>query len=171
MQQTLCDLSVAILLGLWLVLSVAFNLPRCKRSLSRIDFLSLLPAWSFFAPTPGTRDYHWLFRDRLSDGTLTPWTELTTVAYRPILTSLINPNKRATKTLLDIAGELSSPASTEGGFEATMLSLSYLLLLHSLSLVQHTTRSRQTQFMIMASSGTVVDLPPSVIFVSAFHNL
>ena len=158
------------LLG-WLVLSVPYNIPRWRDALSPWDYFSLLPGWTFFAPVPGTSDYHWLFRDRLRDGTLTPWTELSRVRERSVVTAVLNPDKRKLKTMLDIIGELSSPTLNESGHSAVAVSLSYLLLLHSVCSMRHPVESTQTQFLVMSASGVTPGEEPKALFLSAFHDL
>lgn len=170
-MRSFVDLIILGALVCWFALSIANNIPRWKDALARYDTLSLLPAWSFFAPRPGTNDFHCLFRDMLEDGTLTPWTELTVVEERSIFTVFFNPQKRALKALLDIAGELSSPSLNQPGSKAIVLSLGYLSLLNYLSGIQHAATSIQTQFMLMTSSGARLTDQPSVYFLSHFHNL
>jgi len=170
-MRFILDILILSTLGCWLVLSVVNHFPRWKDVLTRHDSFSLLPAWSFFAPQPGTSDFHWLFRDMLEDGTITPWTELTLVEERSITSVLFNPHKRSLKTLLDIAGELSSPSLNQHGSKAVALSLGYLLLLNHLNSIQHSAASIQTQFMLMTSSGARPSDQPSVYFLSHFHIL
>ncbi len=167
----LFDIIVLGTLACWLVLSVFNNIPRWRDVLSRHDMFCLLPAWSFFAPQPGTNDFHWLFRDMLEDGTLTPWTELTVVEERSLFTVFLNPNKRALKALLDIAGELGSASLNRYGSKAVALSLGYLTLLDRLNNIPHATTSSQTQFMLMTSSGVRPADQPSVYFLSHLHAL
>lgn len=170
-MRFLSDMLILSFLGCWLLLSAANHLPRWKDSLAKYDSFSILPAWSFFAPRPGTSDFHWLFRDLLEDGTLTPWTELTLVEERSVTSVLFNPRKRSLKTLLDIAGELSSPTLNQHGSKAVALSLGYLLLLNHLNSIRHPDASIQTQFMLMTSSGARPSDQPSVYFLSHFHKL
>ena len=104
-------------LALWLVLSTLGQLTTWSRVPKRLaalvgffstyDFFSLLPAWNFFAPNPGTTDYHLLYRDKLHNGEYSVWRELRVDKERGLLKGIWNPNKRQSKIISDVAGVLT----------------------------------------------------------------
>lgn len=68
------------------------------------DVLSLVPAWNFFAPNPGTTDYHLLYRDKLESGEVSVWKEIPIDKEPTILKAIWNPHKRKSKVLSDVIG-------------------------------------------------------------------
>src|SRR5581483_6746809 len=68
---------VAVVLGTYLGLSILSHLPLpWGRSLNARDRLAIIPHWTFFAPNPGTSDFHLLARDRLAGGGFSAWKEV-----------------------------------------------------------------------------------------------
>ena len=60
---------VLAILGEWLLVSIPHQLGnRYGAWVKRINLFALIPGWTFFAPTPGTSDYRFVFRDRVADG-------------------------------------------------------------------------------------------------------
>lgn len=96
---------VAIVLTLWLVLTVAnqFDYARSKLgSVFTFDVLGLIPVWTFFAPRPGTSDYRIFFRGRNDCDESVPWNELELSEPRKPWHFFWNPHKRHVKVLNDL---------------------------------------------------------------------
>lgn len=167
------------LLALWFLISLLAQFRRVawlgdwvSRVKSR-DTLALIPAWTFFAPNPGTRDFELLFRDRLVEGQYTPWKEL----ERPvgsILRAIWNPAKRRQKAVVDMCSLLTRMAAgnkTELGARQVVLSVPYLGLLTYVSSLKAGPLSTSRQFLIATTFGHHSDKKPEILYVSHLHAL
>ena len=63
-----------------------------------IDYFSLIPSWTFFAPEPGVTDYHLLTRIKLKSGDFTPLVVESTANKKTINNAIWNPKKRKQKS-------------------------------------------------------------------------
>lgn len=137
------------------------------------DYLALIPAWSFFAPNPGTRDFELLFRDRLVDGQHTPWKEI----ERPVgsfVRAIWNPSKRRQKAVVDMCSLLTRMAAgnrTELGARHVILSVPYLGLLTYVSSLEAGPLSLSRQFLIATTFGYHSDKKPEILYISNLHAL
>jgi hypothetical protein len=100
-QEVLSTVAVA-LLGLWVVLTIAnqFNF-RWMRHIKALDFMLLIPRWTFFAPNPSLTDFHLSYRTIAADGTASEWEEIDLIAKRTLLSAVWNPDKRVTKAVIE----------------------------------------------------------------------
>src|SRR5215470_1017153 len=123
---------IAILTG-WFLISVLsqLNVPTIK-PLKEHDIFSLIPNWSFFAPRPGTSDYHLVFRDMDSDGNWDRWQEIPLTDRRTLWSAIWNPQKRKTKTLSDVVRGLLGLAQ-DSSLKDFSLTLPYLAILNYIS--------------------------------------
>ncbi|WFU81704.1 hypothetical protein QA645_02845 [Bradyrhizobium sp. CIAT3101] len=117
------------LVGIWLVLTLAYQYKPLGSKMGRFDYLRLLPSWTFFAPNPATRDYHLVVRDKLSDGNLTDWAEVAIVERRRQLDVIWHPAKRRRKILSDAAQSIKL-LNRNVNTQAVQHSLPYLIILH-----------------------------------------
>jgi len=130
-----------------------------------------VPRWTFFAPVPGTTDFHVVWRawEKDSPG---PWREMIamTPQRRPI-DVLWNPSKFSRKATIDIALELLQESiilNDQGDSNAAILTVPYILL------AQRTSREASLypmiehfQFAIVADSLAEPSARPA--FVSRVH--
>lgn len=175
MLQELIAVFVISILTLWLTLSVIFQFhpsfnPSWFSAIVRHDLFGLLPRWTFFAPNPGTSDYHLLYRDQLEDGNLIGWVEIPMVEERKPFSFIWNPEKRSKKILLDVTMSLIEEKDRLKGKNALMLSLPYLILLN---VVVHHGRKTcgtrcQRQFILVEK---FCGSEPRILLISAFHPL
>lgn len=172
----------ALLLGLlasWFLLSVLAQF-RSHERLGRLigwvksrDVLALIPAWTFFAPNPGTRDYELLYRDLRVDGLYTPWKEV----ERPVGSfsrALWNPAKRRQKAVVDLCSiliRMASRTKTELGARQLVISVPYLSLLTYVSKMEVSPLSSHRQFLIANTFGYHTDKKPEICYVSHLHAL
>ena len=104
---------VAAVFVLWFFLSVLGQAQATQRHRSRFqwvrrwDWFNLIPTWTFFAPRPAWTDYYLLYRDKLTDGRLTPWTEVILIQDRRWWHFLWNPAKHERKALVDMVRMLA----------------------------------------------------------------
>src|SRR5690348_12432463 len=71
MKLQIADILIALFFLGWFILSILnqFGFAWFDK-ITRHDHFSLLPLWTFFAPNPGQSDYHLIYRDRKTDGSL-----------------------------------------------------------------------------------------------------
>ena len=135
------------------------------------DIVGLIPAYNFFAPTPGTLDYHILVRDQSPEGLISPWREL---PYLPSAGGafLWNPGRRHNKAIFDVMKDLAAWIKELGAENASIyISTPYLTLLNYVSTLPRTDPAIRTQFMLMSSKrrATGIDIAP--VFLSSLHPL
>lgn len=159
------------LLALWLGVSILAQFDVAPaRALKGHDVFSLLPRWSFFAPRPGTFDYHLLYRDLLPDGTFGAWQEIPLADERTFGGALWNPEKRCRKALSDTVRSLTQLLKP-GRKPALALSIPYLTTLNYVAARTHDPRAAATQFMILRTDGFLADTEPRLIFQSDLHRM
>lgn len=99
------EIACWLLVGTWLGLTAAANLPKTVKLVRKFDQLDLLPAWTFFAPNPGTSDSIILVRDVFPDGTTSPWR----IAWRELPAGgrmWWRPDKRVSKLVTDCCSSI-----------------------------------------------------------------
>jgi hypothetical protein len=161
---------IVILAG-WFLISLAAQMnARPVAYLRARDIFSLIPNWSFFAPRPGTSDYHLVFRDSDESGEWSRWREIPLNEKRTLWGAIWNPQKRRTKTLSDVVRALIGLAQKKT-LNDFSLTLPYLSILNYISSFPRSGQSLQTQFMILKSEGFFDDQEPQFLFLSNMHNL
>lgn len=118
------EYSVAALLGLWFLATVLTQLttwPGAPKSVAAVvdwfqqyDLFAVVPNWNFFAPNPGTTDYHLLYRDRLDGGDFSMWREIATAKQSGLLRGIWNPRKRQSKVISDVVSALNEMGHSVG---------------------------------------------------------
>jgi hypothetical protein len=78
-----------------------FNRPR-----GRWDVFSLVPNWKFFAPYPATKDYHYTYRVRTSEGETRLWQEVDLVVPRQLRHAIWFASRRTGKAVFDLCSSL-----------------------------------------------------------------
>lgn len=136
------------------------------------DVFHLLPKFTFFAPNPGHTDYHLLYRDSLADTTLTEWIEVPLAQERTLLAAFWNPQKRFSKSTLDLTQALiTSGSKSVEDDNALILSIPYLLLLNYVTSLARPSMSRARQFVIFQSHGFFPTKEPDLLIRSGLHEL
>jgi hypothetical protein len=161
---------IVVLSGWFLISALAQLNVKGIAWLKLRDVFSLIPNWSFFAPRPGTSDYHLLFRDSDVSGEWGKWREIPLASRRTLWGALWNPEKRKTKVLSDVVRGLVRLAQNQG-FKDFSLTLPYLAILNYVSSIHRSKACLQTQFMILQSEGFFADRDPQFLFMSGMHNL
>ncbi|MFI9723607.1 hypothetical protein ACIHFE_28785 [Streptomyces sp. NPDC052396] len=162
---------VAVALAVWLLVTVVAALPRIGDAVrKRVPtwFAPLLPAWTFFAPNPATKDKVLMYRDVLANGSAGP--------LRLVLPEG-GARGRAGKALFDAAAHLMRQAAK--GWEEEpdaptrdarlMISTPYLLLLNRAAAAPHDAAAIGFEFVL--ANASLRDEDPQVVFVSAVHRL
>lgn len=150
------------LLSVWIVATVIaqFSFPVGRR----LAATGILPIWTFFAPSPGTFDFHVLYR--LEEfGTIGNWRELHAHESRSLTSALWNPKKREAKALFDVCVALSNAVVADPA--SVQVSLPYIAILRAAAHTQSSSHAESIQFMIMQREKG----QSSVLFLSASHPL
>jgi len=169
MWACLGNLLVIGIFGNWFLLSLLVHAPKFQVFIRRMDWFCLIPEWRFFAPRPGQHDFHLLYRDRLRDGSITEWTELTPISKRPWWAFLCNPGKRGKKALLDAVIALGQSLAADD--QSLKLSIPFLTLLNCVSSVPRSSASECTQFLVLGFHGRPSPKEPEAFYLSDFHSL
>ena len=156
----------------WLILTVQVQFDcRMTRIIRSFDLLHLLPRWTFFAPNPGTSDYHLVFRVMDAAGTVSPFEEIYLQNRNHALEAIWNPRKRVHKCMVDLAMDLSRLTSLpEINDNNVQLTLSYVGLLNFLRGAARPPGTKLVQYALLKSEGFSDKEMPQVIIVSAFHD-
>lgn len=154
---------------LWALLSIVVLSPKACAYLRTWDVCSLIPEWKFFAPNPAQGDFHLLYRDRLADGTITPWTEVRFSERASLLCALWNAGRREPKALFDAVSDLGAEARLAPAVLAG--SLSFLTILNYVSSLPRWAAAEFTQFLILHSFGRFSNDQPVVVFLSELRSL
>lgn len=162
----------ALLYVVWFALSVfnQFSL-SWMQSFRQRDGLHLLPRWTFFAPNPGTSDYHLVVRLLTLDGRTILWEELLPPEERPWWTALWNPRKRYRKCLTDCVQSLGQFARAGVPLESMQLSIPYLVILNFVVCRINPQAQSACQFAVLETKGFALVNEPTVIFCSGTHSL
>jgi hypothetical protein len=176
---TLEAAAIALTLGLWLLLSVANQYRPFALRIGRYDHFSLLPRWTFFAPNPGMHDVHLLYRECAADldvstpeglngasAKLSPWREMADLCPGHNVLFVWNPQRRVTKTILDIVAVLNRVRQLTDDQNA-QITVEYFLLLHLV--MRGAGDSTQRQFAVVRTHGFGPERQSEVVFLSAFH--
>lgn len=132
-------LLILALLTVWFLLTIMNQMTnRYGAWVDKINVYGFIPGWTFFAPTPGTADYRLLYRDVSADGTTGPWEEVDWCRPRLWLDAVWNPNRYATKLVVDSINGLAMVVSAmvKEGIDAQLepqgmiLSTPYVILLN-----------------------------------------
>lgn len=145
---------VALFFGIWIVLTVAAQLPiTVVSALLRWDWLGLVPRWTFFAPRPGDSDIRTLIRF-VNSGVTSAWMELWLSARldgtRYLVRGVFNPYRRCEKLLLDYVNTLGDLQGTPNAIRFTSEYLSLLMMSEDLARKRG---AESVQFMIAEIGG------------------
>jgi hypothetical protein len=171
--EQMATVSVIILLAIWFGASVLGQIDyKLSMRLRAHDHFSLIPRWTFFAPRPGTSDYHLLYHVDPDDGEHR-WHEEQLADPRTVLGSVWNPLKRNKKALSDAVrslGRLSKELEGENLWQV-QYSVPYLAALCFLSWRPQSPTATHIRFMILESDGFYAEREPRLLFLSARHSL
>jgi hypothetical protein len=167
------SLAAALLCALvvcWLAVTTLAQMRRFQPLINSLDGFHLIPRWTFFAPNPGTRDYHLVARERLTDGRTTAWKSVPVYEPRPRLAYFWHPQKRAPKILNDAVQSVRFLMNQgEVGASGLPFTMPYLLLLrHAMRALAPESQSAELQFAIIDSTGHS-DRQLECAYVSSFH--
>lgn len=173
--MSIATIAVAALLGGWFLASAIHQVsPRWWRRVRRFDRLRLLPRWNFFAPRPGRRDQHLVYRD-VVDGAAGAWREVDTGRSRPATRWLVNPTRFRQKAMIDLVNRLFAArreiVARFGDERGLQLTSGYLALLTWVIGQPIDGSPGERQFAIVATVGHAPARDLRMLYVSSAHSL
>jgi len=178
--MTLYDIVIIGILSFWFTATVICQFKETRLSKfirNKLDILSFVPLWTFFAPNPGKRDYHLIYRDKYDEGILSEWKEIEISEERYWWSFFWNPQKRDKKILSDIIQNLITlvPEYKRVGADNNLIacSLPYIIVLSAVSrqeINQAHIQCMARQFMLAESTGYQEEPTVGFILLSLFHN-
>lgn len=177
----LSGLAVSIALAFWFLISIPHQFTgRVGKTVRRHNPFGLIPGWTFFAPTPGTSDYRFVFRDVLPEGP-SEWNEVEWCRPRSLLDALWHPRRHRTKLVVDCVSaflltvqemrRLGHPEQP-GGTPPWIVSVPYLALLNVVvSMPRVSAGIRARQFAIVEQQPSRPSETPRLIVCSAPHEV
>lgn len=167
---------VGALLLAWFVASAIHQMaPPWWNRYRRFDRMRLLPRWNFFAPRPGRRDQHLVYRD-LVGGVPGAWHEIDTGSSRPLTRWLLNPTRFRQKAMIDLVNrlftarrELVEQVGDDRGLE---LSSGYLAILAwTMGQPVAVEQPCDRQFAVVATFGHAASRELRILYLSRSHRL
>ena len=169
---------VTVFLAFWFLITIVCQFRDTTLSTffkQKVDVFGLIPLWTFFAPNPGKRDYHLLYRDKITEDNYSEWLEMDITEERTFWSWLWNPEKRDKKILSDVVQSLVTmiPAyrKEELSLNLLMFSMPYIIVLHAVSQRQKQSEDVYRQFMLAETSGYQKETNPSLVLLSTFHQI
>lgn len=157
----------------WLLSTVAAQVPsRISALIGRADVFHLVPRWTFFAPTPGSVDYHLIYRTRNGAAEPTGWRVVRLVDRPSPVPWLWHPDKRHRKVMNDAVQGLQQ--LRHGGFptaDELQFSIPYLMMLTAaMTDAPSGLDDAELQFGVVETSGhSERTIRPS--FLSNYHRI
>lgn len=177
------EIFTLVFLTSWFAVSIIwqFRFKKLDR-IKSLDILGLFPNWTFFAPNPGTSDYHIVYRLSNEKCITTNWQEMPLIKHRTFYNFIWNPQKKKVKLLIDCVGTLVQLVQKYHEFEMDEHQITqnmctcvpYLLILNavnSFATKDATTFATHIQFALIESFGLQSELSPKPLLCSPFHKL
>jgi hypothetical protein len=141
-------------LAVFTAASISYQIKRFQTGLRKIDKLSLLPNYSFFAPKPLANDYRLLYK--IISDTDTGWLELPMYRKFNLLRIIWNPFKYYNKSMIDTCHFLLREFEALENKHFIRISLHYLSILMVISeyLKDRGKKDITIRFAVVASGGT-----------------
>jgi hypothetical protein len=168
-----------LILGLWLAVSVVNQLcpgrsrlsRRLAEAVARYDVCFLIPDYRYFAPDPPAYDLDIVYRDRLVDGSLTPWRPIVRSSRTP-WRAMWNPAKRKGQVLSDrsrrLLRQIRWSARGVGRVAEVLRSDEYASLVRCVTAASHSRHTCHAQFAVVVSTGFDTRTRATPAFVSPF---
>ena len=165
-------LLVAVLLVTWFTISVAAQAKlRQPKWVRGLEYVGLVPRWTFFAPRPCMSDYHILVRDKLLDGSITSWLEVPIVDDFRLSRMFWNPGKRQRKAFIDLVANLKAECRHLKREQMVQVSVPYLAFLNFVTFLPRSYVPSATQFLLLETMCNLRSQKMTTIAVSAFHEV
>ncbi|TKC06224.1 hypothetical protein [Pedobacter frigoris] len=165
-------IAVIAFYGIWFLGTICHQFDyKWVAGIRKFDYFRILPRWTFFAPNPGTTDYHLLYRHMDKNDQVSDFKEIP-LHDRHASSFIWNASKRSKKVLFDLVQEMNRICNREDVNEAAVkLSFSYICILNFLTKIPKAQDTKSIQFAIVASSGFIEYGEPTLTFCSDFHHV
>lgn len=167
------NVGAMLFFALWLILTI-FNQFSFKwvNQMKKKDVFHLLPSWTFFAPNPGTSDYHIVYRTMDVNENISAFIEIPLHNNRQLMHACWNSSKRVKKALTDLVMSLKKLCAVQDlKKEKLQVSFSYIALLNFLTHLEKSSSVKFIQFAILESKGYNDTNPPQLLICSDFHHV
>jgi hypothetical protein len=142
---------------------------RWTRWLKRHDACAYIPRWTFFAPTPWTSDIRLLWREQLTDGTVSTWSEFVPPSSG-FGRAVWNPRRRVRKGAIDCGPIIVRAMASDRHSPLSVLSLPYLMVVQHVAGLPGSALSVARQFTVVNTNGADDDEGAlRVLCVSNWH--
>ncbi|MDH6238362.1 hypothetical protein [Cryobacterium sp. CG_9.6] len=159
-----------VVFSVWFLLTIAFQKNnQLSRLTKRFDRFTLVPKWSFFTPDPGATNYHFVYRSRNDETSVSPWLELNLSPRGPLF-PLWNPRKRYREGMIELF-QLLALSSITTSVERLQFTAPYIILLDVARKRLGGSLSSQAfyQFALVETRGPSGASVPLVLFYSLTH--
>jgi len=159
-----------VVFSVWFLLTIAFQKNnRLSRLTTRFDRFRLVPKWSFFTPDPGASNYHFVYRSRDDETSVSPWLELN-LSPRGVLYPLWNPRRRYREGMIELF-HLVALFSINCSAERLQFTAPYIILLDVArkQLGRSLSSKAFYQFAVVETRGATGASVPLVRFFSLTH--
>lgn len=95
-----------VLFGVWLLVSIAAQLPLFIKLRTHWNHFGLIPNWYFFTTPLLAYQLKLCGRRALAGGGFSEWKEFPLAKGKPLMAGLWNPHRRLGKALIDLAAKL-----------------------------------------------------------------
>jgi hypothetical protein len=171
-KDLVLTLVASSVMAVWLLLTIVYQIPHKRLDeLKALDRFGLVGRYNFFAPLPGTSDYHLLVRDHCSHGVSGAWREVVLAGPpRNLFSALWNPDKRDPKAFFDVTSMLARCVSAwPDAKERLPLSVPYLMLLNAVAGTPASPLVLGRQFLVMRTDEPAGK--PITILLSNVHEV
>jgi hypothetical protein len=167
-------------LSVWFLLSILYQFNSgFGKKLRQLNHFSILPGWTFFAPTPGTSDYRFVYRDVDATGNRSDWKEIDWCRSRSALDAVWHPHRYRQKMIVDfinafgatLRGMQEQGTNIDENPQLWMISTPYMNLLHIAMLMPLETHTRSRQFAILEQNRWAPAQAPTLVVCSSAHDV
>jgi hypothetical protein len=178
--MTLGTILVLVVFSIWFVLTIPYQFNKgFGKRLQRLNSFYILPGWTFFAPTPGTSDYRFVYRDVDANGKRNDWKEIDWCRSRSALDAVWHPHRFRQKMIVDLIntfgvtlrGMKEQGTDIDENPQIWMMSTPYMNLLHIVMLMPLETQTRSRQFAIIEQKRWAPAQPPTLVVCSSAHDV
>jgi hypothetical protein len=140
----------AVTFSVLLVLTAATQSRRFRWTgwIKRYDVCAYLPRWTFFAPIPYTGDIRLLWREQLSDGTVSTWSEFIPPSST-FARAVWHRHWRVRKGVIDCAPVIVREMAGDRKSPLSMLGLRYLMVVQLVAGLPGSALSIARQFTVV----------------------
>lgn len=163
---------IAILfIAFWGLFSIVYQFKINPLQKLPKEFTVLLSRWSFFAPNPGTYEFHLLFRSKEVSGKINDWKKIGTTENRHLSNAIWHPEKRAKKLIIGSIRTLAASQFENVEDISCQKNMGYLHLLSFIMSFPHQKDEISRQFLVIKKDTYQSPKDLELVIQSKFHKL